>query len=115
MTRAGKRRLLRALGTSYTKGTDLAALLWLQGREEEARSVERKTRELRREIDGLRGELWQRWRGDASRLELRVRDLNRRLQARIRQIERDVSAAHHLVRGLGLLDELIEITRSLVL
>lgn len=113
MTKARKRSLLRALGTSYTKGTDLAALLWLQGSEEEARSVERKNAELRREIDGLRRELWRRWRGDAATLESRVRGLNRRLQARIRQIERRVGAAQHLVRGLSLLDELIEITRAL--
>jgi septal ring factor EnvC (AmiA/AmiB activator) len=115
MTKARKRSLLRALGTSYAKGTDLAALLWLQGNETEAQSVERRNRELRSEIDALRRELWRDWRGNAESLESQVRNLNRKLQARIRQIERRVEAAQHLVRGLDLLDELIELSRSLTI
>ncbi len=114
MTKEQKRSLLRALGTSYGKGTDLAALLWLQGKDEEAGSVERRNAELRRTIDRLRRETWKEWRGSAAGLQDQIGRLNRQLQIRIREIEREIRAARGLVKALDLLDELIELSRALI-
>ncbi len=114
MTKEQKRSLLRALGTSYGKGTDLAALLWLQGEGEEARSVERRNAELRRTIDRLRRETWKEWRGSAAGLQDQIGRLNRQLQIRIREIEREIRAARGLVKALDLLDEIIELSRALI-
>jgi hypothetical protein len=114
MTKEQKRSLLRALGTSYGKATDLAALLWLQGKEAEARSVERRNAELRRAIDRLRSAIWEEWRGSATALQSRIGGLNRKLQTRIREIERGIRAAQGLVKALEVLDELIQITGALI-
>jgi hypothetical protein len=114
MTKEQKRSLLRALGTSYGKGTDLAALLWLQGKEEEARSVEHRNAELRRAIDRLRRDIWKAWHGRAEALQARIGSLNRKLQTRIRQIEKAIGAAQELVKALRVLDEVIEITVAVI-
>jgi hypothetical protein len=114
MTKEQKRSLLRALGTSYGKGTDLAAVLWLQGKEEEARSVERKNADLRRALDRLRRETWREWGGRAAALQARIASLNRKLQNRIRKIEREIRVGQGFVKALSLLDEVIEITGALL-
>jgi hypothetical protein len=110
MTKDQKRKVLRSLGTSYGKGTDLAALLWLQEKADEARSVESRNAKLRKAIDALRRELWTNWSGTAAALQTRIRSVNRRLQARIRKLEGGVRAAGALVEALGLLDEAIQIS-----
>ena len=109
MTSREQRAVLRRVLQTYTKTVDLEGALRLSGDVESADRVARKSRELRREVDRLRRDMWRRWRGSATRLEEQLRRRNARLQAEIRAIERDVRTGDHLARALGVVDEVLSL------
>ena len=109
-----KRALLRTLSTTYAKGTDLAALLWLQGNNTEARQIESANAGLRKEIDTLRRALWQNWKGRLADLESQIRDQNATLQRRIRGMERSLEVTAELGRSLSLLRDIAKLARGLL-
>ena len=109
-----KRALLRTLSTTYAKGTDLAALLWLQGNDTEARKIESANASLRKEIDTLRRSLWREWKGRLADLEGEIRDQNATLQRRIRGMERRLEVATELGKSLSLLRDVAKLARGLL-
>lgn len=113
MTRREQRALLRRLLQTYTKTVDLEGALRLRGEKAHAARVAERVPALRREVDRLRRDMWHRWRGGAARLDETLRAENARLQAAIRDIERDVRTAERVARAIGIVEEVLSLVRKI--
>ena len=113
MTRRDQRLLLRRVLQTYTKTVDLEGALLLKGETELAATVASRANALRREVDRLRRAMWSRWSGSAARVDEALRARNARLQATIRDIERDVRTADRVVRAVAIVAEVLTLTRKL--
>lgn len=111
MTREEQRQILRRLLHTYLKTVDLEGALRLRGEKVLATSVAERVPKLQREVDRLRRDMWRRWHGGAARLDETLRAENARLQATIRDIERDVQTTDRVVRALGIVEDILSLVR----
>lgn len=111
MTRRAQRQVMRRVLQTYTKTVDLETALRLRGETELATEVGRRADALGREVDRLRREMWRAWSGGAARLEETLRRRNARLQAAIRDVERDVRTADRVAGALEIVTEVIGFLR----
>ena len=80
----------------------------MKGRDQEAEQVQAKNKELERKIDDLVGKLLDEWAVEAETLIDEGRSRNRKLQARIRDIERDIEIGEKVSQAIGFIDDAVE-------
>ncbi len=100
---------------SLSKGVYLAAVLREQDADEgDITKVEQRNQKLAKAAAKLREGLVKDWIGQAETLRSQIRETNSKLQGQIRQIERQTDIAERIVKALGFLDDIINITKGVL-
>ena len=79
------------------------------GHADEAVKVEAKSQELGDQISDLLGQVIDEWVGSAQSVVDKLRKANDKLQANVREIEKDTDTAKNVVKLLGHVDDVIAI------
>ena len=103
-----QRAIIQQFQVTYGKALDLRVSLWMKGRDQEAEQVQAKNKELERKIDQLVGKLLDDWAAEAETLVDEGRSRNRKLQARLRDIERDIEIGEKVSQAIGFIDDAVK-------
>jgi hypothetical protein len=109
-----KQAVLRRLQITREKAMMLETSLRFQRRSAEAEQVHERNDQLSDEIDRLLKELMSQWLGEAEAVEGQLREANTSLQTAIRNVDRSIAVAKNVTKALGLVDDVIDIARTLV-
>lgn len=100
--------------TALGKLTNVEARLRFAGDTTQANQVQAKHDELRDAIDRLRAKIAQDWTGDLEPLEDGLRKINAKVQASIRDIQRNINVAGNVVKVLGQVEQVVKLANGLM-
>jgi hypothetical protein len=112
MTMKEKLALLRQLNATRSKTLHLE--LELEAHEEDATAVVVAKAKLDKQIEVLRKALHGEWQGRAAQIQDELSAANGRLQATIRDIEKDMNRAEKIVKAVGQVDDIIAKAKALL-
>jgi DNA repair exonuclease SbcCD ATPase subunit len=107
-----KLALLRRLNSARSKALHLE--LELASHEEDATAVTKAKQKLDEQIEALRKQLHDDWRGKAAQVETDLAGAVSKLQAAIRDVEKDVDRAQKVVKAVGFIDEMVDKAKGLL-
>ncbi len=112
MNRRAKLQILDRLIFIRGKYIKLEFTLELNG--EDATAIRRSNKRLAKRIDDIRRQLHGDWAGSATKLTSELRTISRRVQTSIRAIEKRTHVPGHIVRAVGYVDRVLELTGRLL-
>jgi len=113
VSRDQKEAILDRLLEAQRKAQKLSLRLRFAGEDEEARRIDRRERQLARQIQQLTAAAMRDWRTGASAPLAELRRRNAAVQAAIRDVKKGVRTTERVAKAAGLLDEVVEIARDL--
>ena len=112
MDSAAKLQILDRL--IFLRGKYLKLEFTLALKKKDTTQITGANRRLAKRIDELREQLHDNWTGDTEELAAKLRAVSNRLQASIRKIERNVDVARNIVKTVGYVDVVLELTGKLL-
>jgi hypothetical protein len=112
MNRRAKLEIIDRLIFIRGKYLRLAFALELGG--EDAAKIRQADKRLAKRIEDVRRQLHDDWSGSAPRLTVELRKISSRVQASIRSIEKRANVPEQIIKAVGYVDRVLELTGRLL-
>ena len=108
-----KQEIIQQLLAAKTKAYKAEVKLLLKNKPEESKDIKTHGKELSRKIDLLIAQSMAEWEVDAEILIKDVKSTNQKLQRSINDIQNDVKVAENVVKIIGFIDKVVDITSAI--
>jgi hypothetical protein len=112
MNRRAKLQILDRL--IFIRGKYLKLEFTLELNDEDASAIRNANKRLAKRIDDVRRQLHDDWAGSATKLTSELRAISTRVQTSIRAIEKRSNVPEHIVKAVGYVDRVLELTGRLL-
>ncbi len=104
-----KQEVIQQLLAAKTKAYQAEVKLLLKRKPTEADEIKRHGKELSRKIDNLIAQTMAEWTGNAQKIIGDVRQINKKVQRSINDINNNVNVANNVVKLVGFIDDVVDI------